>query len=75
MSGDRVRVGVVGLGRLGKRHAANLASRVPGAELVAACSPSVMLSFSSGRTLHSGWSGYSKPSMTSECIRSRSCGS
>lgn len=40
MSGDRVRVGVVGLGRLGKRHAANLASRVPGAELVAACSPS-----------------------------------
>ena len=40
MSGDRVRVGVVGLGRLGKRHAANLALRVPGAELAAACSPS-----------------------------------
>lgn len=35
-----IKVGVVGLGRLGKRHAANLASRVPGAELVAACSPS-----------------------------------
>jgi myo-inositol 2-dehydrogenase/D-chiro-inositol 1-dehydrogenase len=35
----RVRVGVVGLGRLGKRHAENLAYRVPGAALVAACSP------------------------------------
>ena len=34
-----VRVGVVGLGRLGKRHAENLAYRVPGAVLVAACSP------------------------------------
>ena len=34
-----VRVGVVGLGRLGKRHAENLAYRVPGAALVAACSP------------------------------------
>ena len=40
MSGNPVRVGVVGLGRLGKRHATNLALRVPGAELVAACSPS-----------------------------------
>jgi myo-inositol 2-dehydrogenase/D-chiro-inositol 1-dehydrogenase len=35
----RLRVGVVGLGRLGKRHAENLAYRVPGAALVAACSP------------------------------------
>ncbi|WP_144142510.1 Gfo/Idh/MocA family oxidoreductase [Paraburkholderia sp. BCC1884] len=35
----RLRVGVVGLGRLGKRHAENLAYRVPGASLVAACSP------------------------------------
>jgi myo-inositol 2-dehydrogenase/D-chiro-inositol 1-dehydrogenase len=34
-----VRVGIVGLGRMGKRHAENLARRVPGAELVAACSP------------------------------------
>ncbi|CDY73640.1 Myo-inositol 2-dehydrogenase [Caballeronia glathei] len=34
-----VRVGVVGLGRLGRRHAGNLAWRVPGATLVAACSP------------------------------------
>ncbi|MGF6726768.1 myo-inositol 2-dehydrogenase/D-chiro-inositol 1-dehydrogenase [Paraburkholderia sp. GAS41] len=34
-----VRVGVVGLGRLGKRHAENLAYHVPGAALVAACSP------------------------------------
>ncbi|MDE1183783.1 Gfo/Idh/MocA family oxidoreductase [Paraburkholderia sp.] len=36
---DTVRVGIVGLGRLGKRHAENLAYRVPGARLVAACSP------------------------------------
>lgn len=36
---QRLRVGVVGLGRLGKRHAENLAYRVPGAALVAACSP------------------------------------
>src|SRR5450631_318439 len=35
----RLRVGIVGLGRLGRRHAANLAQRVPRAELVAACSP------------------------------------
>jgi myo-inositol 2-dehydrogenase / D-chiro-inositol 1-dehydrogenase len=34
-----VRFGVVGLGRLGRRHAENLAWRVPGARLVAACSP------------------------------------
>ncbi|SIT44712.1 Oxidoreductase domain protein [Paraburkholderia ribeironis] len=34
-----LRIGVVGLGRLGKRHAENLAYRVPGAALVAACSP------------------------------------
>jgi myo-inositol 2-dehydrogenase/D-chiro-inositol 1-dehydrogenase len=38
-SAQPVRVGVVGLGRLGKRHAENLAWRVPGAALVAACSP------------------------------------
>jgi len=34
-----LRIGVAGLGRLGKRHAQNLAYRVPGAELVAVCSP------------------------------------
>jgi myo-inositol 2-dehydrogenase / D-chiro-inositol 1-dehydrogenase len=34
-----VRFGIVGLGRLGRRHADNLAWRVPGAALVAACSP------------------------------------
>jgi myo-inositol 2-dehydrogenase / D-chiro-inositol 1-dehydrogenase len=34
-----VRFGIVGLGRLGRRHAENLAWRVPGASLVAACSP------------------------------------
>ncbi|WP_233862912.1 Gfo/Idh/MocA family oxidoreductase [Paraburkholderia adhaesiva] len=34
-----LRVGVAGLGRLGRRHAKNLAYRVPGATLAAACSP------------------------------------
>jgi len=34
-----VRYGIVGIGRMGKRHAENLAQRVPGASLVAACSP------------------------------------
>lgn len=34
-----VRMGVVGLGRLGKRHATNLAYRVRGAALLAVCSP------------------------------------
>jgi myo-inositol 2-dehydrogenase/D-chiro-inositol 1-dehydrogenase len=33
-----VRIGIAGLGRLGKRHAANLANLVNGAELAAACS-------------------------------------
>jgi myo-inositol 2-dehydrogenase/D-chiro-inositol 1-dehydrogenase len=36
----RVRVGIAGLGRMGRRHAENLARRVPNAELVAACDPS-----------------------------------
>ena len=39
MNDSRLRIGIVGLGRLGKRHAQNLAQRVPSAELVAACSP------------------------------------
>ena len=34
-----LRIGIAGLGRLGRRHARNLAERVPGAQLVAACSP------------------------------------
>jgi len=34
-----VRIGVAGLGRMGRHHAANLAHRVLGAELVAGCSP------------------------------------
>ena len=34
-----LRVGIAGLGRMGRRHAENLARRVPGAMLVAACSP------------------------------------
>ena len=34
-----LRVAIAGLGRLGQRHARNLAQRVPGVRLVAACSP------------------------------------
>jgi myo-inositol 2-dehydrogenase/D-chiro-inositol 1-dehydrogenase len=34
-----VRIGIAGLGRLGRRHAENLISRVPGAALVAAADP------------------------------------
>ncbi|MCX7027732.1 MAG: Gfo/Idh/MocA family oxidoreductase [Spirochaetes bacterium] len=34
----KLRLGIAGLGRLGRRHAENLAWRVPGANLVAACS-------------------------------------
>jgi myo-inositol 2-dehydrogenase/D-chiro-inositol 1-dehydrogenase len=36
---SRLRVGIAGLGRLGRRHADNLARRIPRAELIAACSP------------------------------------
>ncbi|HEV2608397.1 MAG TPA: Gfo/Idh/MocA family oxidoreductase, partial [Xanthomonadaceae bacterium] len=36
---SRLRIGIAGLGRLGRRHAYNLARRVPRAELFAACSP------------------------------------
>lgn len=34
-----LRVGIAGLGRLGQRHALQLARRTPGAQLVSACSP------------------------------------
>lgn len=34
----KVRIGLAGLGRLGRAHAKNLAFKVPGAELAAACS-------------------------------------
>jgi len=34
---DRVRIGIVGLGRLGMRHAENIAVRTAGAELAAVC--------------------------------------
>ena len=34
-----LKIGIVGLGRLGRRHAENLLQHVPGATLVAACSP------------------------------------
>jgi myo-inositol 2-dehydrogenase/D-chiro-inositol 1-dehydrogenase len=36
---DRLRIGIAGLGRLGRHHAENLARRIPRAELLAACSP------------------------------------
>jgi len=36
---DSVRIGIVGLGRLGRRHAENLAFRLAGGKLVAAASP------------------------------------
>lgn len=36
MNNSRLRVGVAGLGRMGRRHAENLSCRVPNAELVAA---------------------------------------
>ena len=39
MTGSPLRVGIAGLGRLGRRHATMLARQVAGAELVAACSP------------------------------------
>ncbi|NRR32608.1 Gfo/Idh/MocA family oxidoreductase [Oxalobacteraceae bacterium] len=39
MTLSTLNVAVVGLGRLGQRHAENLAQRVPGANLVAVCSP------------------------------------
>jgi myo-inositol 2-dehydrogenase/D-chiro-inositol 1-dehydrogenase len=35
---EKVKIGVAGLGRLGKIHARNLAFKIPGAELTAACS-------------------------------------
>jgi myo-inositol 2-dehydrogenase/D-chiro-inositol 1-dehydrogenase len=41
MSGETLKIGIAGLGRMGQRHALNLARRVAGAELVAACSPVV----------------------------------
>ena len=39
MSAPPLRIGIAGVGRMGRHHASNLAHRVLGAELVAACSP------------------------------------
>src|SRR5689334_10998312 len=39
MTKTPLRVGIAGLGRLGRRHATMLARQVGGGELVAACSP------------------------------------
>ena len=33
----KLKVGVIGVGRLGYEHACNIANRVPGMELVAIC--------------------------------------
>ena len=33
----KIKFGIIGVGRLGYEHACNLASRIPGAELVAIC--------------------------------------
>ena len=41
MSGAALKIGVAGLGRMGRRHAENFARRVHGAEVVAVCSPVV----------------------------------
>lgn len=35
---DRVKLGIIGLGRMGRRHAANIHYRIPNAELTAICS-------------------------------------
>jgi myo-inositol 2-dehydrogenase/D-chiro-inositol 1-dehydrogenase len=39
MGTANLNAGIVGLGRMGRRHAENLAWRIPGVALVAACSP------------------------------------
>ena len=39
MTTSPLRIGIAGVGRMGRHHAANLAQRALGAELVAACSP------------------------------------
>ena len=39
MHGSSLKIGIAGLGRMGRHHATNLAQRVQGAELVAGCSP------------------------------------
>lgn len=36
---EKIKMGIVGLGRLGKVHALNIAFQIPNAELVAVCSP------------------------------------
>jgi myo-inositol 2-dehydrogenase/D-chiro-inositol 1-dehydrogenase len=39
MHASYLKIGIAGLGRMGRHHATNLAQRVEGAELVAGCSP------------------------------------
>jgi len=39
MTNPCLRIGIAGVGRMGRRHAENLAQKVPESELVAVCSP------------------------------------
>ena len=52
---DRLRVGIAGLGRMGSRHARNLATRVPNAHRVVACSPSAEQRAWAARELRVPW--------------------
>lgn len=40
----KIKIGAVGLGRLGYQHAENIAFKIPGAELVALCDKKMKLS-------------------------------
>jgi myo-inositol 2-dehydrogenase / D-chiro-inositol 1-dehydrogenase len=52
----RVRLGLAGLGRIGRMHAANLASRIPSVELVRVVDVDETLARSAGERLGVGWS-------------------
>ena len=55
MTRASLKVGIAGLGRMGRHHATNLAQRVVGAELVAACSPVARRVFAAGMiAVHEG---------------------
>lgn len=49
---DKVRIGSVGLGRLGAQHAENIATKIPNAELVALCDVDVEKLKETARCLH-----------------------
>jgi myo-inositol 2-dehydrogenase/D-chiro-inositol 1-dehydrogenase len=52
----RVRLGLAGLGRIGRMHAANLAGRIPSVELVRVVDVDEGLARSTGQRLGVGWS-------------------